>query len=136
MEIVKSPSEIRSIKKILLVDDEETVCKIFKEALERFGYEVTIASDGNEGMRRFCENPADLIITDIFMPEKDGYTFIMEIKEKFPDTRIFAVTGEPFESQKELDIAKTLGVKRIFAKPFKISSLLNAIEELSSCHSL
>ena len=124
--------EKKPVKHILFVDDEEPVRILFKEALEKFGYEVRVASNGNEGMQLFREDPADLIITDIFMPEKDGHTFILELRQEFPEVKIFAITGKKFfDPNMELDIAKTLGAMRVFTKPCKLSVLINAIKELS-----
>lgn len=120
------------VRRILFVDDERQLCKIFKKALEKFGYEVRVAFDGNEGLKRFREIPADLVITDLFMPEKDGHTFISDIMQAFPGTRIFAVTGYKtcFGLDMELEIAKTLGAERVFAKPVRIMELLQAIKDL------
>lgn len=124
--------EKKPIKKILVVDDEELLRDLFREGLGRFGYEVLVASNGNEGLECFKENPADLIITDIFMPDKNGHTFILEILDEFPETKIFAITGKvSFAPEMELDIAKTLGAISVFRKPIKISELLAAIKKLS-----
>jgi CheY-like chemotaxis protein len=124
---VKAP-----VKSILFVDDEEPVRRLFKEALEKFGYQVRLATNGNEAIAFFREDPTDLIITDIFMPEKDGHTLILEVKQEFPDVHIFAITGKKFfDPQMELDIAKTLGAIKVFSKPCKLSQLLAAIKELS-----
>lgn len=134
IDVLRESPEKKSIKKILVVDDEKLTCEMFKEGLEKFGYEVMVAFDGNEGLRIFRENPADLIITDIFMPEKDGHTFIHEIMQEFPGTKIFAITGKKsFEPEPDIDlnIAKILGAIKVFAKPIKISALLAAIKELS-----
>ncbi|MFC1814333.1 response regulator [Thermodesulfobacteriota bacterium] len=125
-------SERKPIKNILFVDDEEKLWKLFKEALEKFGYKVWVAFNGNEGLKLFRENLADLIITDIFMPEKDGHTFIHEIMQEFPGTNIFAITGKKtfLGIDMELDAAETLGAKRVFAKPVKLSELVKAIKAL------
>jgi CheY-like chemotaxis protein len=120
------------VKCILFVDDEEPVRRLFKEALEKFGYQVRLATNGNEALELFRKDPDDLIITDIFMPEKDGHTLILEIKQDFPDAHIFAITGKKFfDTQMELDIAKTLGAIKVFTKPCKLSQLLASIRELS-----
>jgi len=120
------------VKSILFVDDEEPVRRLFKEALEKFGYQVRLATNGNEAIELFRKDPDDLIITDIFMPEKDGHTLILEVKQDFPDTPIFAITGKKFfDTQMELDIAKTLGAIKVFTKPCKLSQLLASIRELS-----
>ncbi|MFC1817345.1 response regulator, partial [Thermodesulfobacteriota bacterium] len=112
--------------------DEEQLCKIFKKALEKFGYEVTVAVDGNEGLRLFRKHPADLVITDIFMPKKDGHTLILDITKEFLGAKIFAITGNAsFDPQMELDMAQNLGAVKTFQKPVKLSTLLNAIGELA-----
>lgn len=122
----------RPVRSILFVDDEEPVRRLFKEALEKFGYQVRLATNGNEALAVLRKAPADLVITDIFMPEKDGHTLILEVKQDFPDTHIFAITGKKFfDPQMELDIARTLGATQVFAKPCKLSRLLEAIKELS-----
>lgn len=131
IEVFEAPPEKKPVKDILFVDDEEPVRNLFQEALEKFGYSVRVASNGNEGIKLFRDNPADLVITDIFMPEKDGHALILEIMQEFPEANIFAITGKKsFEPEMELDIAETLGAKRVFAKPCKLSELLDAIKNL------
>jgi len=122
----------RPIKSVLFIDDEKAVCKLFKEALEKFGYEVTVALDGDEGLRLFRRLPADLVITDIFMPKKDGHTLIIEITNEFPGANIFAITGNvSFDPGMELDMAQKLGAVKTFQKPVKFRALLDAIGELA-----
>jgi CheY-like chemotaxis protein len=129
--VLEVPEQKDPVKHILFVDDEEPVRELFKEALEKFGFRVSLANNGNEGLESFRNNPADLIITDIFMPEKDGHAFILEVLQEFPDAKIFAITGKKsFEPEMELDIAKTLGALRVFSKPCKLSELIAAIREL------
>ena len=134
IEALEESPEKKPIKNILVVDDEEPIRNLFKEGLEKFGYKVSVAPNGNEGIELFRENPADLIITDIFMPEKDGHTFIHEVMQEFPETKIFAITGKKsFEPEPyiDLDIAKLIGAIRVFAKPIKISEILATIKKLS-----
>jgi len=129
--VLEVPDEKNPVKHILFVDDEQPVRELFKEALEKFGFQVSLATNGNDGLASFRKNPADLIITDIFMPEKDGHAFILEVLQEFPEAKIFAITGKKsFEPEMELDIAKTLGALRVFAKPCKLSELIAAIREL------
>lgn len=125
-------SKKNPIKSILFVDDEEPVRSLFKTALEKFGYTVTVASDGNEGVARFRENPADLVITDLFMPEKDGHVLISEILLEFPGTKIFAITGKMtiMGMETELDIARALGALRGYTKPVRLSEFLSDIKDL------
>ena len=121
------------IKKILVVDDEEMIRQLFKVGLERFGYEVAVASSGNEGVKCFKENPADLIITDMFMPEKDGHTLIHEILSDFPETKFIVISGDILmEAERKLNTNETLGTIKVFAKPIKMGDLLPAIREFSA----
>ena len=117
--------------RILIIDDNADLRKLLLGFLEGEGYEVIEASNGRIGLDLQRESPADLIITDIFMPEKDGHAFILEVLQEFPEAKIFAITGKKsFEPKMELDIAKTLGALRVFAKPCKLSELIAAIREL------
>jgi DNA-binding response OmpR family regulator len=79
--------------RILIIDDDirvlETYCLILKHA----GYEVVINVDGEKGIRAFRGIIPDLIITDIIMPEKDGFETIRELKREFPDVKIIAISG-------------------------------------------
>jgi len=120
------------IKKILVVDDEEIIRELFKAALERFGYEVAVASTGNEGVKYFKENPADLVITDMFMPEKNGYGCIREILDDFPATKFLVISGDKLKSENALNDNGILGAIKVFTKPIKIGDLLPAIREFSA----
>lgn len=122
----------RPVKSILVIDDEEAVRNLFKEALEKFGYAVTVAVDGDEGLRFFRKHPADLVITDILMPKKDGHALIIDITKEFPGTNIFAISGKFFfDPEWGLDFAEKLGAAKTFQKPIKFRVLVDAIKELS-----
>ncbi|MBT8357856.1 MAG: response regulator [Desulfobacterales bacterium] len=67
-------------KRILLVDDEPDFCSIVQGQLEKEGFEVELAYNGVEGLKKIRENPPDAIILDVMMPEKDGYEVCGELK--------------------------------------------------------
>ncbi len=118
-------------KNILIVDDEKEIRTVFKIALERAGYAVNVASDGDDGLRQFRSNPADLLIVDIIMPEKDGIETIAEVRKEFPDVKIVAVSGGGrISSDEYLKIAKTLGADRTLEKPITRNELLEAVGAL------
>ena len=72
------------------------------------------------------------MITDIFMPKKDGHTLIIEITNEFPGANIFAITGNvSFDPGMELDMAQKLGAVKTFQKPVKFRALLDAIGALT-----
>ena len=116
---------------ILIIDDDATVRTMLKAMLEREGYVVKEASNGVEGQRIYRQSPAQLIITDILMPEKEGIETIMELRREFPEVKIIAISGGGFIGSEEyLEIAKTAGALRALPKPFSREDLLKAIQEI------
>lgn len=117
--------------RILVIDDEAPVRTLFQMTLERAGYEVAVASDGKEGMESHRECPADVIITDIVMPEKEGLETIVELRRDFPEVKIIAISGGGrIGPDSYLDMAKSLGAHCAFAKPVNRDELLAALREL------
>jgi len=101
------------------------------QVLESEGYEVVVVPDGKEWLRRYRENPADLIITDLIMLEKEGIETIIELRRDFTDVKIIAISGGgQIDAETCLIMAKKLGAHYTFAKPFKLEKLLQAVEEL------
>jgi len=82
-------------KRILVVDDEPDFCSIVQGNLQKEGFEVDVAYDGNEGLAKIKANPPDAIVLDVMMPEKDGYAVCKEIKEdeKLADIPIVMLTA-------------------------------------------
>ncbi len=82
-------------KRILLVDDEPDFCSIVQGQLEKEGFEVELAYNGVEGLKKIRENPPDAIILDVMMPEKDGYEVCGELKddEKLADIPVVLLTA-------------------------------------------
>ena len=131
----EKPSLVRggeqTMPSILIIDDEKEICTVFKMALERAGYSVRTAMDGDAGIRMFKENPADLLIVDIIMPDKDGIETIVETRRTFPDVKIVAVSGGGrISSDEYLKMAKTLGANRTLEKPVTREVLLKTVKEL------
>ena len=116
------------MKHILLIDDEEQIRKTLKVILEREGYSVSVASNGNQGLRLFREKGADLIITDIIMPDKEGLETIVDIKKEAPRVKIIAISGGGrITSQDLLLWAGKLGVNMTFSKPVDFDEFLKSI---------
>ena len=122
-------SEIQ--KDILIVDDEEQMRLALRRMLEREGYSVREAENGDKAIRIHREKQADLVITDIIMPDKEGLGTIVEIKSEFPDTKIFAMSGGGKNSPEQyLRMANGLGVDKVFIKPFNREDILSAVAEV------
>jgi len=121
------------VQKILVVDDDATVCDLLRVVLERDGYDVTAAADGKEAIRLFRQKPVDLIITDIIMPEQEGLKTISDIRRDYPNVRVIAISGGgQYGLGDYLEAATALGADRTFSKPFDRRELLSAVRELLS----
>ena len=80
-----------NITRILLIDDDPLVRNILPQILELDGHMVVDAANGAVAMQRWSEQPADLIVTDILMPEKDGLEVIRELRRQCPQLKVIAV---------------------------------------------
>ncbi len=119
--------------RILVIDDEAPVRDMMRQTLERAGYEVIEAGDGRQGMARLRQQPADLVITDILMPEQEGIETIRMLRKEFPEIKILAISGGGKKGNMEvLPIARTFGAHRTLAKPFERKDLLDAVSALVS----
>jgi DNA-binding response OmpR family regulator len=119
------------MRKILIIDDEPYILLMLKKMLEKAGYEVDLASSGQEGMELFEKDKVDLVITDIIMPDKEGLEIILEMKKIRPDLKIIAISGGGrISPESYLECASHFGASRIFQKPFKQKELVAAVNEL------
>jgi CheY-like chemotaxis protein len=126
---------------ILIIDDEEDIRDALQIVLESVGHNVKVASNGNEAIELQRSEPADLIITDVIMPGKNGVDTIKEIRQEFPGVRIIAISGgggvQPTEYVPEaitttayLAAAKEAGADMVFTKPFERKDLIQAVDDL------
>jgi len=117
--------------RILVVDDDEQLRAALKRFLEKEGFQVIDASNGAAGLEILNNDPVDLVITDIFMPEREGIGMIMELQQDIPDVKIIAISGGGnVESVDFLELAGNLGANKVFQKPFTHKELLAAVREL------
>ena len=79
--------------RILVIDDEQLLRSTVVTILTRAGFSVEEAPDGQAGIAMFHKSPPDVVITDIFMPNRDGIETIKELKHSSPRTKIIAMTG-------------------------------------------
>jgi CheY-like chemotaxis protein len=118
------------MQNILVIDDEPQIRSMVRLILERSGYNVMEASDGLEGLKQFREHPADLIITDLIMPNKDGIGMIIELKKEFPAVKIIAMSGGGLNRPEGyLRGAEKLGAAYTLAKPINRQDLLHAVKD-------
>jgi DNA-binding NtrC family response regulator len=113
---------------VLVVDDKPDICDFIRAALESAGYEVNVASDGGEALVLQRRDPAALLITDIFMPEREGMETIAAFKAEFPQTRIIAMTaGTRLGDHDFLATARLIGAHASLRKPFDADQLLQTV---------
>jgi CheY-like chemotaxis protein len=123
------------MKKILVIEDDDLVLRLLKKMLGIEGYTIECASNGKEGVEKFRENPADLVITDLIMPEQDGIETIIQLKETAPDLKIIAISGGgqlgpgKVDARDYLDIAKSFGAFCILPKPIDRKELIKTVKQ-------
>jgi CheY-like chemotaxis protein len=123
--------ELSIMTRVLIIDDEEPIRSMLKLMLERDGYEVDEAPDGMEAIRIYRQNPADLIITDLIMPNQDGIGMIIALKKEFPDVKIIAMSGGGLNKPEGyLKGAKKLGAACTLTKPIDRDEMLRAIKDV------
>jgi len=129
--------------RVIVIDDEEDIRITLKEVFRRAGFEVEVASNGNDGMNLLREHGADLVITDIIMPGSDGVETAHNIRTEFPKTKIIVMSGggnaaplgyEPaaITTTAYLASAAAIGADLTLTKPFDRKELIRAAKELTA----
>ncbi len=119
------------MKRILVVDDHLHIRKLIKEALELRGYYVEAAENGAQAIKRVVHEPFELVITDIFMPVKDGLEVISKIKALSLKTKIIAVSGGgTYNNENCLRMAELLGASGTLRKPFDLNTLVEMVGQV------
>ena len=117
---------------ILVIDDDSQFLGYLEEILSSEGHTVETANDGKKGLLLINQKKFDLLITDIFMPEKDGVELLREIRGSKKGMKIIGVSGggKNYDPREALSIAKMLGADKTLNKPFTKRNLLPLVQEL------
>lgn len=117
--------------KILLIDDTLSLLDEIKDILTMEGHEVATASNGYDGLEKISKLLPDVIITDLVMPEMDGYQLIQKIKslKKYENIPVIVMSAQAAKENK--DKAFALKADKYLTKPCSITELLNAINEVT-----
>jgi CheY-like chemotaxis protein len=114
--------------RILVIEDDAHVQATVRDLLNDAGHVVFVASDGREGLARYQEHHPDLVITDIFMPERDGLAVILALEPT--NAKIIAMSGGgSVDGGDYLDDAIHLGARGTLRKPFTAEALVAAVDE-------
>ncbi len=114
---------------ILVVDDHYPMRVALEELLKQMGHEVVGAQNGKEALALQRENPADVLLTDIFMPEMDGFEVMQKFRDQFPTVNVIAMTGGMPRNPggPYLEIAQKFGAKWVLPKPFTAVQFVETI---------
>lgn len=117
--------------KVLVIDDDPQVRSVVARLIEAEGHKVVQAGNGKEALRRFAGDPADLVISDIYMPEMDGIELLMRLREAFPEARLVAMSGGgAIAAHHLLGAAKALGAVAVLEKPFELEAIRDQLAML------
>ena len=116
---------------ILVIDDDPQITHLLQDVLELEGYQVITAQRATDGLHYLEKATIDLVITDVIMPDKEGLETIREIRQRYPKTKILAISGGLTKSGVNvLDIAKRLGADSVLSKPFGVEDLIQSVRML------
>jgi CheY-like chemotaxis protein len=123
--------------RILVIDDDPSVCMVIRLWLKQRGFEVTIADGADTGLAELEASPFDLMIVDIFMPGMRGFESVRTFHRRAPAIPLVAISGYAFASTHTptpdfLRMTLELGATRCLRKPFKPAELLAVVEECLS----
>lgn len=114
-------------KKILIADDNEDTRNILTAVLQREGYEITLASDGIEALRKVSEETPDLILLDVMMPGKNGWEVCAALKSDAKASRIYIIMISTYSDQLSKERGFRAGANEYITKPIKPSELLRRL---------
>ena len=117
-------------KKILIADDEQNIVISLEFLMKREGFEVTVANDGDEAVKRIRSDCPDLVLLDVMMPKKSGFEVCQEIKADpaLGAVRILMLTAKGRDTEVAKGLA--LGADAYMTKPFSTKELVEKVRSL------
>jgi len=117
---------------ILVIEDDTDFGDVLREVLEQAGFSVESAGNGDEGLARMAEHPCEVVITDMLMPEKEGFETILELKRLKPGVKIIAISGGGRSGRADelLRHAKVFGAHHVMSKPIVMKDLVELARKL------
>ena len=105
-------------KAIMVVDDSETIRKFLSFALRTLGFSVVAARDGMDALEKLSQNKVDLVITDLNMPNMDGFEFLKALREDTQYCRVPIIILSSLSGSQEIEMGMQLGASSYLVKPF------------------
>lgn len=124
----KKPAQDLAGLTILVVDDDLGVCYSLRDVLQEEGAQIAVATGGLQALNILTGRKVDIVISDVVMPDLDGYDLYMEVRERFPETPVVLMTAYFFDKDHVIKRSKLEGLKEvIFKKPVDPDKLKNII---------
>lgn len=128
LPFVLQPASTPAALRVLVVDDDPVVRLAARVQLTRAGFDVEVAADGCAALRVFRARPADAVVCDLFLPEKNGLEVMAELKGEFGPVPVVAISGGGFDGRVDLlEVALRLGARAALRKPFAAAELVGAV---------
>ena len=119
--------------RVLIVEDDANLRLILQNVVDQAGHTTYVATDGQDALNQVQQEPPDIVVTDIIMPEKEGIELILSLRKEFPEIRIIAISGGgQLGADHYLDMAREFGADITIGKPFDKQCFMDAITELLS----
>lgn len=113
---------------VLIAEDDAPLRRVLGAVLAADGHDVALAEDGRDAWEQYQHRPADLVITDLYMPKMGGVELLLRVLDKDPEARVIAMTALGLSERNPiLNDAKILGAVAVLEKPFDESTLLESI---------
>ena len=117
--------------RILVSDDQDSIRRVVRRALEQDGHEVFDASDGELGMEILESHSFDVVITDIFMPGQDGIVTLRQVRKRFPEVKVIVISGGDSTGLMDLrQDAELLGAVKSLQKPFNAREIMDVVRSV------
>src|SRR6185503_5182129 len=118
--------------RFLIVDDDEDLGSVVEMILQLDGHETVVLKRSQEAVAAQRARPADVLITDIFMPDQDGLETIQQFRREFPQVKIIAMSGggDTLRNVSYLFSAREMGAVQVLRKPFEKEALLNVVQQV------
>jgi DNA-binding response OmpR family regulator len=118
--------------RVLVIDDDADFRTLALRWFRSYGIEAEGAGNGADGLALQRARPADVVVTDIFMPEMEGIETIRDLSREFPEVKVIAMSGRDSRMKFDVfEVARQIGAVRTFKKPFKFEELIAAVRELT-----
>src|SRR5438094_10481335 len=121
--------KLKAMARILIIDDDADMRAFVGQTLQAAGHEVVLAADGKEGVEQHRIRPAELVITDMYMPNQAGLETIVQLRKESPTVRIIAMCGKS-TAMPMLSAAQRLGAVAFLQKPFLPDQLLAEVSKV------